>query len=67
MTDDVNGIVIGPVTTDMYITFHDRNTGDWVCGGNWYKDEHTAVRWFKEHYPSKFKEGVEMRIHGEGK
>lgn len=63
MLDVVRGIVIGEVTADHYYTFHDRTTGEYVCGGSWFATDAQAIAWFKEHYPRAFAAGVEMRCH----
>ena len=64
MTDDVNGTVIGEVTTDKYVTFHCLSTGTQVIPGQWFADDGEAVGWAKEHYPSLFAKGLEMCVHG---
>lgn len=65
--DDIaNGVVIGEVTSDKFITFHDKDTGEQLVSGGWYKDDAAAIESLRERHPSLCKIGVEMRVHGEG-
>ena len=59
----VNGTVIGPVTDDTYIGFHDPTTGKQLIANHWYTDESAAIAYVKSNWPSLFACGLEMRVH----
>ncbi len=61
--DDVRGIVIGEVTKEIYVTFHDPQTGEIRIGGAWHKDEESAIEYAREGWPTLFAKGLEMRIY----
>jgi hypothetical protein len=63
MFDDVRGTIVGPVTTQQYCTFHDKQTGEQLVGGKWFDDDKHAVAWLRENWPTLYKRGVEMRVH----
>ena len=63
MTEEVRGVIIGPITTDRYYTFHEPQTGSQFAAGRWFSSDAEAERWFRKFFPEQYRKGVEMRCH----
>ena len=60
MYDDVRGTIIGEVDTRRHYGFYDKEGKPITCGN--FKTDAEAIAWFKAGWPSRYAEGVEMRV-----
>ena len=61
MTEIVRGTIIGEVTTKKVYAFF-THKGEPITGTRWFENDEEAIAWFKEHWPSRYKTGAEMRV-----
>ena len=62
MTDNVNGIVIGPIETRTRYKFF-RNSKQVIAGHHFFRTDREAIEWIKTNHPIDFKLGLEMRVY----
>lgn len=69
-TDDVNGVVIGPVLTRYEFWIKEtreeyqtkRGIPERLLAKAHFENDEEAVAWLKSSFPAEFKQGVEMRV-----
>ena len=58
--EEVNGIIIGDVTVPYQFWTMD---GSECIDRSYFRDDDTAIAWFKERYPDWYAVGIDMRVY----
>lgn len=58
----VNGTIIGEPTKEKPYGFFDKE-GNPIATHKWFETDEEAIEWFKNGWPTAYKNGVEMRVY----